>query len=67
MVAQTSKEGVAMQKESPENLPKDPTPSLLTPIGRCVHGNSMSGGEGPKSCELNSSQNSHRAEDHPGY
>lgn len=72
VVAQTSKEGVAMQNESPENLPKGPTPSLLTPIGRCVHGHSMSGAEGSESCELNSSQNSlrtvlRRAEDHRGY
>lgn len=29
VVAQTSKEGVAMQKESFKNLPKSPTPSAL--------------------------------------
>ena len=30
LVAQASKEGIAMHKESPENLPKSPTPPLLT-------------------------------------
>lgn len=36
VVAQTFKEGVAMQNESPENLPKGPTLSLLTPNRMCT-------------------------------